>query len=105
MRHRSRWLAAVSLAALSLAPSAASAETLAEAIAMAYASNPTLQAQRAQLRALDENWYQARAGYRPTLSVSGRATWSETTIPGTRPLVDVENNSGSAVLSLTQPVY
>ncbi|MCA6321370.1 MAG: TolC family outer membrane protein, partial [Phenylobacterium sp.] len=96
---------AVSLAALSLAPSAASAETLAEAIAMAYASNPTLQAQRAQLRALDENWYQARAGYRPTLSVSGRATWSETTIPGTRPLVDVENNSGSAVLSLTQPVY
>jgi len=105
MRHRSRWLAAVSLAALSLAPSAASAETLAEAIAMAYASNPTLQAQRAQLRALDENWYQARAGYRPTLSVSGRATWSETTIPGTRPLVDVESNSGSAVLSLTQPVY
>ena len=72
---------------------------------MAYASNPTLQAQRAQLRALDENWYQARAGYRPTLSASGRATWSETTIPGTNPLVDVESNSGSAVLSLSQPIY
>ena len=105
MRHRSRWFAAVSLAALSLSASAASAETMAEAIAMAYASNPTLQAQRAQLRALDENWYQARAGYRPTLSVSGRATWTETTIPGTRPLADVESNSGSAILSLTQPVY
>lgn len=72
---------------------------------MAYASNPTLQAQRAQLRALDENWYQARAGYRPTLSASGRATWSETTIPGTNPLMDVESNSGSAVLSLSQPIY
>ncbi|MCA6287029.1 TolC family outer membrane protein [Phenylobacterium sp.] len=104
-RDRSRWLAAGSLAALSLSVSPVAAETLAEAIAMAYASNPTLQAQRAQLRALDENWYQARAGYRPTLSVSGRATWSETTLPGARPLVDVESNSGSAVLSLTQPVY
>ncbi len=104
-RRRSRWLAAVSLAGLSLSASGASAETMAEAIAMAYASNPTLQAQRAQLRALDENWYQARAGYRPTLSASGRATWSETTIPGTNPLVDVESNSGSAVLSLSQPIY
>ena len=104
-RRRSRWLAAVPLAAISLAGTAASAETLAEAIAMAYASNPTLQAQRAQLRALDESWYQARAGFRPTLSVSGRATWTETTIPGTRPLADVESNSGSAVLSLTQPIY
>ena len=56
MRRRSRWLAAVSLAGLSLSAVAASAETLAEAISMAYASNPTLQAQRAQLRALDENW-------------------------------------------------
>ena len=35
MRRRSRWLAAVSLAGLALAASAASAETMAEAIAMA----------------------------------------------------------------------
>lgn len=105
MRRRRRWLAAVSLAGLSLSGFGASAETLAEAISMAYASNPTLQAQRAQLRALDENWYQARSGYRPTLTASGRATWTETTLPGTDPLVDVESNSGSAVLSLTQPIY
>ena len=105
MRRRSRWLAAVSLAGLALAASAASAETMAEAIAMAYDSNPTLQAQRAQLRALDENWYQARSGYRPTLSVSGRATWAESTIPRTKPLEDIESNSGSAVLSLNQPIY
>ena len=105
MRRRSRWLAAVSLAGLALSASAASAETMAEAIAMAYDSNPTLQAQRAQLRALDENWYQARSGYRPTLSVTGRATWAETTIPRTNPLEDVESNSGSAILSLNQPIY
>jgi len=105
MRRRSRWLAAVSLAGLTLSAAGASAETMAEAIAMAYASNPTLQAQRAQLRALDENWYQARSGYRPTLSATGRATWTETTLPGTSPQVDIESNSGSAVLSLTQPIY
>jgi outer membrane protein len=104
MRRRSRWLAAVSLAGLALSASAASAETMAEAIAMAYDSNPTLQAQRAQLRALDENWYQARSGYRPTLSVTGRATWAETTIPRTNPLEDIESNSGSAILSLNQPL-
>lgn len=105
MRRRGRWLAAVSLASLALSASAASAETMAEAIAMAYASNPTLQAQRAQLRALDENWYQARSGYRPTLSATGRATWTETTLPNTSPTVDIESNAGSAILSLNQPIY
>lgn len=104
-RRRSSWLTAVSIAGLSLSAGVASAETMAEAIAMAYASNPTLQAQRAQLRALAENWYQARSGYRPTLSATGRATWTETTLPGTNPQIDIESNSGSAILSLTQPIY
>lgn len=45
----------------------AHAETLADAIAQAYQSNPTLQAQRVQLRYQDEQYVQARAGYRPTL--------------------------------------
>ena len=44
----------------------ASAETLTEALTMAYQTNPQLQARRAQLRSLDENYVQARAGYRPT---------------------------------------
>ena len=46
----------------------ASAETLAEALASAYANNPTLNAQRAALRATDEGVPQALAGYRPTIS-------------------------------------
>ena len=58
-------LAGVSaLALLGAAP--ASAETLADALALAYQTNPTLQQQRAQLRALDESVVQARAGYRPS---------------------------------------
>ena len=70
--RRGGLLAAVYSAGLALAIAApASAETLAEAIALAYESNPTLQAQRATQRALDENWVQARTGYRPQASITG----------------------------------
>lgn len=41
----------------------AHAETLADAITAAYQSNPNIQAQRAAMRALDENYTQARAAY------------------------------------------
>lgn len=51
----------------------AAAQTLQEALAQAYSSNPTLLAARAQLRAVDENVPQALAGWRPTVSVSSNA--------------------------------
>ena len=41
----------------------AHAESLADAITAAYQSNPNIQAQRAAMRALDENYTQARAAY------------------------------------------
>ncbi|WP_167509791.1 TolC family protein, partial [Sphingomonas aquatilis] len=63
-------LAAIALL-LSAAP--ASAETLREAIAAAYATNPQLAAARARQEALAETPAQARALGRPTLSASGGA--------------------------------
>ncbi|MCI1143938.1 TolC family protein [Sphingomonas sp. WKB10] len=63
-------LAAIALL-LSAAPS--SAETLREAIAAAYATNPQLAAARARQEALAETPAQARALGRPTLSASGGA--------------------------------
>jgi outer membrane protein len=51
----------------------ASAETLADALASAYTNNPTLNAQRAALRATDEGVPQALAGYRPTISAAADA--------------------------------
>jgi outer membrane protein len=89
----------------------ASAETLAEAIALAYDSNPTLQAQRATQRALDENYVQARAGYRPTLNATATAEWSEVRTPGGvvtatgRVFGPRDDSGGSAGFSLTQPIY
>lgn len=49
----------------------ASAETLQEALAAAYTNNPTLNAQRARLRATDEGVPEALSGFRPSLTVSG----------------------------------
>lgn len=108
-------MAAVYSAGLALGLAApASAETLAEAIALAYDSNPTLQAQRATQRALDENWVQARSGYRPTLTAQGRFGYEKQNAPGSidtnRDGVrdsqnETEDNSLSATLQLNQPIY
>jgi outer membrane protein len=58
-------------AALAVLPSAAKAETLEDALVAAYSTNPDLQAARAKLRATDEEVPQARAGWLPTITVTG----------------------------------
>jgi outer membrane protein len=50
---------------------AASGETLVDALATAYMNNPTLLAERAAVRAVDENVPQALSGWRPTVEVDG----------------------------------
>ncbi|MFC7474801.1 TolC family outer membrane protein [Dankookia sp. GCM10030260] len=57
-------------AVLFLGPSRAAAQTLSDAMAQAYASNPSLLAARAQLRSVDENVPQALSGWRPSVSVA-----------------------------------
>lgn len=64
----------VSLIALTATPVAA--ETLREALARAYQTNPTITGARADLRAQDENVPLARAAGRPASQVQG--TYSET---------------------------
>ena len=49
----------------------AAAQTLEEALVLAYQNNPTLQAQRARLRAVDEEVPEALAGWRPTIEIVG----------------------------------
>nr|QQZ51834.1 TolC family protein [Phenylobacterium glaciei] len=119
--RRGGLLAAVCSAGLicGLAAGPAAAETLADAIALAYDSNPTLQAQRASQRALDENYVQARSGYRPSLTASASASYQEIRTPAAARGLSIdtngdgvpdaagsgirEANSGSAALSLNQP--
>ncbi|HWW34010.1 MAG TPA: TolC family protein, partial [Xanthobacteraceae bacterium] len=57
-------------AALGIVTLAAQADTLEWALVQAYQNNPSLNAQRASLRATDENVPQALSGYRPKLSLT-----------------------------------
>ena len=81
-RLRGQLLAAIFTAGISGAVAApACAETLADAIALAYDSNPTLLAQRANQRVLDETYVQARVGWRPTLSITGQSLYTQNRVP------------------------
>jgi outer membrane protein len=57
-------------ACLGLAATAARSESLPEALAKAYQTNPQLNAERARQRGTDENVPQALAGYRPQIVAS-----------------------------------
>ncbi len=64
---RGGWMSGAGIAALMLG-AAAQADTLREALVKTYQSNPTITAQRAQLRTLDAGVAIARAAGRPQLS-------------------------------------
>ncbi|HQT87633.1 MAG TPA: TolC family outer membrane protein [Acidiphilium sp.] len=118
-------LAALMLAIASVTPSIAMAgpparpTTLAQALAEAYANNPTLQQQRANLRATDENVPAALAGWRPTITVQGtvgRITGtSSEALPSTNPFTGVTSlnhirlpqsrNEVIGQITVTQPIY
>jgi outer membrane protein len=100
------WAAAAGCIAALAWAAGASAETLADAVALAYDTNPTLQAERAQLRATDEEDVQARAGLRPTVSGSGAYTYQDQTVgEGGLPNFKVTGGGESGTISLTQPIY
>jgi outer membrane protein len=108
--HRSFFVLVLSALILPLA-APARAETLAEAIALAYRTNPTLGSSRYDLRAADEELVQARAQLRPSAeldvtgtyahSVEGRATRRADPFD---PETDT-SNSATAQLVLSQPIY
>ncbi len=77
MLKRSRALASVAvIAVIAGMGTPAWADTLREALALAYQTNPTLLAQRASQRALDESIVQARAGLRPNINLSANSSYS-----------------------------
>lgn len=68
--NKRRQLLAFSSAIVLAGIQGASAETLDSALALAYRANPTINAQRAEVRATDENVPRAKAGYRPQINAS-----------------------------------
>ncbi|HEY2710152.1 MAG TPA: TolC family outer membrane protein [Caulobacteraceae bacterium] len=101
MRVLERAASAACIAALIAGP-CASAETLNDAIALAYQTNPTLQAERAQLRATDEEYVQARAGYRPTADIAASYTYDNNEAGLFGPTV---SNTTNGAVQISQPLY
>ena len=98
------WMLA-GVAALALwSPAAVSAQTLEEVLAIAYENNPQIVAQRALLRATDENIAIARSGWRPTVTVNNQIGAATTERQGVRgdPRGSVPR---SASLDVSQPLY
>lgn len=101
--RRARLLAAAcSLGLMAGFVSAAQAETLTNAISLAYQTNPTLQQQRATQRATDESVVQAKTAFRPTASVSADVTETRTNPNGA---ARIESSGSGATLSISQPLY
>ena len=78
--HLASGVACVAVCALLAGASPLAAQTLNEALAQAYSNNPTLNAARAQTRAVDENVAIAKSGMRPQISGNANygSSWSET---------------------------
>src|SRR3546814_6254987 len=89
-----RWRMAVACGLALLSATAARGETLADAIARAYESNPTLAAQRAQVKLTDEAYVQARAGLRPQVNASSTASYSRTAVNAGRGTFVATNGDG-----------
>lgn len=81
----------------------AQAQTVFEALSDAYNTNPTLQAQRAYLRSVDENVAIAKSGFRPTVAIRGTYNNTDVSHDNYNQANDGANYAGAAVIS--QPIF
>ncbi|MGB8275774.1 MAG: TolC family outer membrane protein [Alphaproteobacteria bacterium] len=93
------------MAALAAGPATGLAETLQDALTSAYTTNPTLDAARAQLRAVDEQVPQARANYFPTVTGTGNLGKSDTTSKSPFFTQSTTISPRGANVTISQPVY
>jgi outer membrane protein len=108
-RCAGRWLGALiaSLplwASYHLVSEPACAETLSQALTATYKTNPRLDAERARLRATDEDVARAKSGYRPDIRGAADVRYErQETKPAS--LQDGEAHPKSYDLTVTQPIF
>ena len=78
-------------------------DSLTDALVRTYLSNPLIQAERAKLRAIDEQVPQALAGMRPSVSISATAQAARTIDHSAN--ADYSLNTKTSGLEVTQPLY
>lgn len=100
-------LCAISALVFSLTISGgASAQSLTEALANAYAANPDLNAARANARGVDEGVSTAKSGYRPKVTATGDAGLSSTRVQIPRTSNSSSDLKPSSMgLTVTQTLY
>lgn len=86
------------------APMAATAQTFEQALSDAYLNNPTLRAQRANLRSIDENVAIAESGWRPRITAGASAGPSLTDVASRQRQTQL-TGPNSQTLTVTQPVF
>jgi outer membrane protein len=103
--------------ALALAATAAPAraQTMLDALSLAYSNNPDLNAQRSRTRSTDENVAIALSGYRPQVTLNASSVWSSTRsrvnvvspVTGltTSSVTNTDLNPRNIQLSLVQPIF
>jgi outer membrane protein len=85
--------------------------TLAGALAETYSTQPALRAERAKLRATDEDVPQALSGWRPTVVMAGTAGYGDGVTRSYSPLLfgwqklPTERDVATAQATVTQPIY
>ena len=90
------------LAAVAI-PGVACAQDIFEALSNAYRSNPTLQAQRAYLRSVDENVAIAKSGYRPNIYLQG--SYSDADVDSNQPGDSNRTKQRSVAAIISQPLF
>lgn len=116
MTRKARWLLATAGLSVVITSAATSqAQTLAQAIARAYQTNPTLQSQRYELRALDDAYVRAHAGLRPSAELqitgdyadnrAGDATQALRLVGDPLAGRRLESDQGQARIVVQQPLY
>jgi TolC family type I secretion outer membrane protein len=90
---------------MTVAASSAWSDSLDDALVSAYTTNPTLDAARAQLRAIDEGVPQALSNYRPTVTGIGSIGKSDVTTKSSFFSQSAGLTPRAATVDINQPVY
>lgn len=109
VKHLRKWCcvsgaphALVVCGVLVLSLSQAAGETLESALAQAYVNNPTLNAERANMRAIDELVPQALSGWRPQVSAGASV---RSVLENASPGGSTSNTSANLGVTVEQPLY
>lgn len=105
LSRKSAHVLSLSVCLLLYASATAHAETIRDALIYAYQNNPTLNAERASVRAVDEQVAIAKSGYRPTITVDSEIGYSSSQSNSADGASNTELAPGEIGVSVNQTLW